>query len=203
MKALIIFACGAFAGACAPTEVPRDPASLPQESAPLVTGTGDAPGVAQGDGVSGAPSRAAELTSTRGRARLPAGSAARSQLSTVPAAPLSSVRDERAPIAAPEAADTPISGADRDRDDASSAPPQGNSDVDLMVTQQIRRAINADPSLSSAARHVLVGTLAGQVTLRGVVKSPQARKSIADCARKVAGATKVDDQLDVQEGEGK
>jgi len=75
---------------------------------------------------------------------------------------------------------------------------QNNDKSDLEITQGIRKAVVADSSLSFSAKNVKIITQGGKVTLRGVVKSEQERKTIDDSARKVAGAGNVDDQLEVK-----
>jgi len=75
---------------------------------------------------------------------------------------------------------------------------QGSSDVDTMITQRIRKAVVADSSLSFTAKNVKIITQGGKVTLRGTVKSDKERKTIEDLALKVAGASHVSNQLDVE-----
>jgi len=75
---------------------------------------------------------------------------------------------------------------------------QSNSASDLKITQQIRQAVMADGSLSFTAKNVKIITANGKVTLRGPVKSEQERQSIETSARKVAGDSNVDDQLEVK-----
>lgn len=86
----------------------------------------------------------------------------------------------------------------RDADSAALTPfDQGENESDLKVTQQIRQAVMADGSLSFTAKNVKIITLNGKVTLRGPVKTAAERTSIEGAARKVAGAGKVDNQLEV------
>jgi hyperosmotically inducible periplasmic protein len=88
---------------------------------------------------------------------------------------------------------------ERDRNDAALTPlDQGNNEADLKITQQIRQAVMADDSLSFTAKNVKIITMNGKVTLRGPVKTPQERSAIEAAARKVAGATQVDNQLEVK-----
>ena len=75
---------------------------------------------------------------------------------------------------------------------------QGNGSADLKITQQIRQAVVADSSLSFTAKNVKIITSNGRVTLRGPVNSDQERQAIDASARKVAGATNVDNQLEVK-----
>ena len=102
------------------------------------------------------------------------------------------------------AGDTPPAAADntkvnrRDSDGAAPTPiDQGNNSSDLKTTQEIRKAVVGDGSLSFTAKNVKIITTGGKVTLRGPVKSAEEREKIAALARKVAGAANVDNQLEV------
>lgn len=75
---------------------------------------------------------------------------------------------------------------------------QGNNASDLKITQKIRQAVMADGSLSFTAKNVKIITQNGKVTLRGPVNSEDERNRIEAAARKVAGATLVDNQLEVK-----
>jgi len=86
----------------------------------------------------------------------------------------------------------------RDSDGAGPTPiDQGNNTSDLKITQEIRKAVVGDGSLSFTAKNVKIITTNGKVTLRGPVKSADEREKIAAAARKVAGAANVDNQLEV------
>lgn len=88
---------------------------------------------------------------------------------------------------------------ERDRSDAALTPmDQGQNETDLNITQQIRQAVMADGSLSFTAKNVKIITQGGKVTLRGPVNTQQERNAIAAAARKVAGVTQVDNQLEVK-----
>jgi osmotically-inducible protein OsmY len=76
---------------------------------------------------------------------------------------------------------------------------QRNNETDLKITQQIRKAVMGDNSLSFTAKNVKIITIGGKVTLRGPVKTAQERTAIEDAARKVAGVTQVDNQIEVKE----
>jgi len=87
----------------------------------------------------------------------------------------------------------------RDKDSNTPTPmDQGNGASDLKITQQIRQAVMSDSSLSFTAKNVKIITQAGKVVLRGPVKSDQERSAIETSARKVAGDTNVDNQLEVK-----
>lgn len=88
---------------------------------------------------------------------------------------------------------------ERDRSSAALTPmDQGGGQTDLKITQQIRQAVMADKSLSFTAKNVKIITSNGKVTLRGPVNSEQERSAIEAAARKVAGTTQVDNQLEVK-----
>jgi hyperosmotically inducible periplasmic protein len=86
----------------------------------------------------------------------------------------------------------------RDRaSNATTAGEQSNSKGDLKLTAEIRRAIVKDKSLSIMAHNVKIISINGQVTLRGPVKSNQEKTVIASKAQAIAGADKIDNQLEV------
>lgn len=74
---------------------------------------------------------------------------------------------------------------------------QGESEADRTITQQIRQAVMKDGSLSFTAKNVKIITLNRKVTLRGPVKSAAERTSIEAAAKKVAGVTSVENQLEI------
>ena len=78
--------------------------------------------------------------------------------------------------------------ADRQRDTRS----------DRDITQQIRRSIVNDKSLSTYAHNVKVITQQGQVTLKGPVQSEDEKKSIEAKAAEVVGENKVSSELNVK-----
>ncbi len=87
----------------------------------------------------------------------------------------------------------------RDRDDKTLTPlDQGGSDSDRAITQEIRKAVVADDSLSMNAHNVKIITIDGTVTLRGPVKSTDEKAKIASIAKKVAGAKSIENQLEVE-----
>jgi len=87
----------------------------------------------------------------------------------------------------------------RDRDDKTLTPmDQGGSDADREVTAAIRRAIVDDDSLSTNAHNVKIITVGGVVTLRGPVKTPAEKATVATTAEKTKGVTRVDNQLEVE-----
>jgi hypothetical protein len=122
----------------------------------------------------------------------------------------SDFKDGDAPRGAAEAPPTPAgapSGTqpdntkvnERDADSPTLTPmDQKNNETDLKITQQIRQAVMADGSLSFSAKNVKIITQNGKVTLRGPVNTVEERNAIEAAARKVAGATQVDNQIEVK-----
>jgi hyperosmotically inducible periplasmic protein len=75
---------------------------------------------------------------------------------------------------------------------------QKDNRSDRDITQQIRKAIVKDKSLSTYAHNVKVITQNGQVTLKGPVRSEDEKRAVEAKAAEVAGPNKVTSQLDVQ-----
>jgi hyperosmotically inducible protein len=87
----------------------------------------------------------------------------------------------------------------RDRGGATMTPgDQSESEADRTVTQQIRRAVVADDSLSTMAKNVKIITTDGVVTLRGSVQSAHEKEAIETKARQFAGINQVENQLEVK-----
>jgi hyperosmotically inducible protein len=87
---------------------------------------------------------------------------------------------------------------ERDADGATLTPDQQSNDPkDVELTRQIRRSITKDDSLSTNAHNVKIITRDRMVTLRGPVASEKEKAIVAKKAEKIAGAKKVDNQLEV------
>ena len=87
----------------------------------------------------------------------------------------------------------------RDADGTTLTPlDQGESEADRTITQQIRKAVVADGNLSTNAQNVKIITRDGVVTLRGPVKSPEEKATIASFAQKTGGVKRVDNQLEIE-----
>jgi hyperosmotically inducible protein len=87
----------------------------------------------------------------------------------------------------------------RDREDTAKTPiNQNENQADIDITANIRKRV-VDTKLSVNAQNVKIITQDGHVTLRGPVKSDEEKKQIEDIARDVAGADKVDNQLEVEQ----
>jgi hyperosmotically inducible periplasmic protein len=86
----------------------------------------------------------------------------------------------------------------RDRDDQTkTAGDQSENEADRTISQNIRKSLTSDDSLSTNAKNVKVITVDGKVTLRGPVKSDQEKAAIAAKAQQVAGVKNVDNQLEI------
>ena len=102
---------------------------------------------------------------------------------------------ERAPVAAPDNSGVNV----RDREpEAMTAGQQSNSKGDVELTRKIRRAVVKDSSLSMMAHNVKIISANGSVILRGPVKTKEEKAAVANKAQAIAGADKVDNQLEVK-----
>jgi hyperosmotically inducible periplasmic protein len=99
--------------------------------------------------------------------------------------------------AAPQADNTKVNQRDRNSNE-STADQQKENRSDRDITQQIRKAIVKDKSLSSYAHNVKVITQNGTVTLKGPVRSEDEKMAVAAKAAEVAGQDNVTNQLDVK-----
>jgi osmotically-inducible protein OsmY len=99
--------------------------------------------------------------------------------------------------AGPQADNTKVNQRDRNSNE-STADQQKENRSDRDITQQIRKAIVKDKSLSSYAHNVKVITQNGMVTLKGPVRSEDEKMAVAAKAAEVAGQDKVTNQLDVK-----
>ncbi len=86
----------------------------------------------------------------------------------------------------------------RDREPAAVTPgDQSNTDSDVRITQEIRKAVVADDALSVNAKNVKIITAQGVVTLRGPVKTTEEKASIGATALAVTGVSRVDNQIEL------
>jgi hyperosmotically inducible protein len=76
---------------------------------------------------------------------------------------------------------------------------QSNSKSDVELTREIRRAVVKDHSLSMLAHNVKIVSANGSVILRGPVKTEDEKNAIGSKAQAIAGADRVDNQLEVQQ----
>jgi len=102
-----------------------------------------------------------------------------------------------APPTASPADNTKMNERDRNANEPT-ADRQKDNRSDREITQQVRKAIVKDKSLSTYAHNVKVITQNGMVTLKGPVRSEEEKKVIEAKAAEVAGQDKVMNQLDVK-----
>jgi hyperosmotically inducible protein len=76
---------------------------------------------------------------------------------------------------------------------------QGTGAADLETTQEIRKAVLADESLSFDAKNAKIITKDGVVYLRGPVKDEGERATIERRARQIANTDSIVNQLDVEQ----
>jgi osmotically-inducible protein OsmY len=76
---------------------------------------------------------------------------------------------------------------------------QKDNRSDRDITQQIRRSIVSDKSLSSYGHNVKVITQNGAVTLKGPVHSEEEKQAIGTKAAEVAGQDKVTNELTIKQ----
>ncbi len=97
--------------------------------------------------------------------------------------------------AAPD--NTTMNQRDKNADEPT-ADRQKDNRSDREITQQIRKAITNDKSLSTYAHNVKVVTQNGQVTLKGPVRSDEEKRAIEAKATEIAGESKVTSELDIK-----
>jgi hyperosmotically inducible periplasmic protein len=71
---------------------------------------------------------------------------------------------------------------------STTADSQSNKTADLNITQQIRKSLMADKTLSVYAHNIKIVTVNGNVTLNGVVRSADEKASIESRAQLAAGS---------------
>ncbi len=92
-----------------------------------------------------------------------------------------------------------IAGNARDPDGHSLTPhDQGNDQADIDTTTQIRSEIIGSKRISDKGRDVIVTTIKGKVTLRGLVEEAEERLLIEDIATSFVHVGNVDNQLEVE-----
>jgi hyperosmotically inducible protein len=97
----------------------------------------------------------------------------------------------------PQPDNTKVNQQDRAQG-AATADQQNNNRGDRDLTQQIRKSVIADKSLSTYAHNVKIITQNGTVTLKGPVRSDDEKKAVIAKAEAVAGQGKVTDELSVK-----
>jgi hyperosmotically inducible periplasmic protein len=99
--------------------------------------------------------------------------------------------------ASPAPDNTKVNERDRSQNEPTADQQKGNRS-DREITQQIRRSIMKDKSLSTYAHNVKIVTQDGQVTLKGPVRSEDEKKAIEAKAAEVAGENQVSSELNVK-----
>ena len=79
----------------------------------------------------------------------------------------------------------------------STADAQKNNSTDIALTQQIRKSVIADKSLSTYAHNVKIVSVNGAVTLNGVVRDSHEKDVLEMKAQAIAGKANVTDDLTV------
>lgn len=97
----------------------------------------------------------------------------------------------------PQADNTRTNQRDRNSNEPTADQQKANPS-DRAITQQIRKSIQDDKSISTYGHNVKVITQNGMVTLKGPVRSEEEKKALEDKAAQVAGADKVTSEIDVQ-----
>ncbi len=86
----------------------------------------------------------------------------------------------------------------RDRNDRTLTPEnQSNNEVDVKLTQNVRKSLSADDSLSVNAKNIKIISVNSRVTLRGPVNSTEEKNKVCEKAKEVAGINNVVDELEV------
>jgi osmotically-inducible protein OsmY len=98
---------------------------------------------------------------------------------------------------APASDNTKMNQRDRNPNEPT-ADQQQNNRSDRDITQQVRKAIEADKNFSTYAHNVKVITQNGQVTLKGPVRSEEEKSAVEAKAAAVAGEGKVTSELTVK-----
>lgn len=88
---------------------------------------------------------------------------------------------------------------ERDRNEKKVTPmdQMKGSKNDVRITQLVRKELMDHEELSVDAQNVKIVTLDGVVTLRGPVKSEQEKQTVSACAKGVAGAANVKNELEI------
>ena len=92
---------------------------------------------------------------------------------------------------------TKVNQRDRNANEPT-ADQQKSNRSDRDITQQVRKAIMEDKSLSTYAHNVKIITQNGMVTLKGPVRSEDEKKAIEAKAAEVAGGDKVTNEMDIK-----
>ena len=87
----------------------------------------------------------------------------------------------------------------RDKDNTTLTPEdQKETESDIKITADIRKAIIKNKSLSVDAQNIKIITRNGVVTLRGPVETKKESKKLKKIAKHTPGVLKVDNQLEIK-----
>ncbi len=86
---------------------------------------------------------------------------------------------------------------ERDRDMNTRTPEDQGGEGDRTITQLVRQSVVKEYGATTAAGNVKIVTVDGVVTLRGPVNTESERSAIGTIAQRVAGVSRVDNQLEV------
>ena len=105
------------------------------------------------------------------------------------------IAQDSSPQTAPD--NTKVNQRDNDKTEPT-ADQQKNNPSDRDITQQIRKSVNKDKSLSTYAHNVKIIAQNGMVTLKGPVTTDDEKKAIEMKAAAVVGQDKVTNELEVK-----
>lgn len=97
----------------------------------------------------------------------------------------------------PASANMDADNAKMNKQEQVTADQQGENAADRKITQEIRRAVMKNKSLSGYAHNVKIITRDGMVTLKGPVRTEKEKNFIGKAATKVAGKGKVANEVEV------
>ena len=106
-------------------------------------------------------------------------------------------QDTDANQAPPAADNTKVNQRDRNQTEPTADHQKDNS-ADRQLTQQIRKALMKDKSLSTNAHNVKVIAQDGMVTLKGPVNSDSEKQAVESKATEIAGTDKVTSEIQVR-----
>jgi hyperosmotically inducible protein len=110
---------------------------------------------------------------------------------------MAGAQDQMGQSPAPQPDNTKTNQRDRSASEPT-ADQQKSNPSDRYISQQIRKSIEKDKSLSTYGHNVKVITQNGTVTLKGPVRSEEEKRAIEQKAAQIAGADKVTSEIDVQ-----
>ncbi len=91
---------------------------------------------------------------------------------------------------------TKLNQRDRASDELTADQQKANKS-DTQITRRIRQDIMKDKDLSTYAHNIKIIAVNGKVTLKGPVRSENEENKILKCARSVAGASNVNNEIEI------